>query len=74
MPKLNPISPKKLIKILATLGFNLLRIKWSHHFFSHPDWRTTVVPIHNNEELSVGILKKILRDTELLAWDLEKIR
>ncbi|HMT00807.1 MAG TPA: type II toxin-antitoxin system HicA family toxin [Candidatus Absconditabacterales bacterium] len=74
MPKLNPIAPRQFIKILSQLGFSLLRIKGSHHFFSHPDGRTTVIPIHGNEELSIGILKKILRDISLSAGDFQEKR
>lgn len=74
MPKSNPITPSKLIKILIKLWFVEIRIKWSHHFFRNNNWKTTVVPIHWNEEISVGLLKKILRDIELSVTDLEDLR
>ncbi len=62
MPQLNPISPKKLIKILLSLWFKEIRIRWSHHFYKNKIWITTVVPIHWNDDVCVGLLKKILRD------------
>lgn len=75
MPKLNPISGKKMAKILIFLEFKELRIKGSHHFFFNPNSRkTATIPIHKNENLSVGILKEILRDIELPVDDYEKLR
>jgi predicted RNA binding protein YcfA (HicA-like mRNA interferase family) len=57
MPKLIPIKPKKLIKILLFLGFEKRDVEGSPVFFAHSDGRTTVIPIHNRE-LSKGLLKK----------------
>jgi predicted RNA binding protein YcfA (HicA-like mRNA interferase family) len=75
MPKLNPIPAKRMIKILRALGFVLLHSKGSHHFFfNRESGRSTVVPIHGGEDLSVGILKEILRDIELTIEEYEKMR
>ncbi len=75
MPKLHPLPAKKMIKILKKIGFKLLRVNGSHHFFLNSETsRTTTVPVHNNEVLSVGILKEILRDIELGVDDYEKLR
>lgn len=75
MAKLNSISPKKLIKILLHLGFEEKRIKGSHHFyFNKNTGKTTTIPIHGNEQLSVGILKEILKDIELSVEEYEKLR
>jgi len=75
MPKLNPVTAKKLIKILNKLGFNLLRIRGSHHFFlNSKTGKTATIPLHNNQVLSIGILKKILKDVELNIESYEKLR
>ncbi|PIR58316.1 MAG: hypothetical protein COU70_01535 [Parcubacteria group bacterium CG10_big_fil_rev_8_21_14_0_10_35_15] len=75
MSKLNIISAKKMIKILYVLGFELVRSKGSHHFFIHKeDGKTTVIPVHNNEDLGSGILKNILRDIDLDVEEYEKLR
>jgi len=75
MPKLNPISAKRMIKILKVLGFILLRSKGSHNFFFNKETnKSTVIPMHDNEELGVGILKEILRDIELTVEEYEKLR
>ncbi|PJC36765.1 hypothetical protein CO046_04035 [Candidatus Peregrinibacteria bacterium CG_4_9_14_0_2_um_filter_53_11] len=73
MPKLIPIKPKKLIKILLSLGFVERDAQGSHVFFLHKDGRTTVVPIHNRE-LSRGLLRKILNDVQLSVDEYEKLR
>ncbi|NQU29741.1 MAG: type II toxin-antitoxin system HicA family toxin [Anaerolineae bacterium] len=65
MAKLPRISGKKLIKALKKDGFEVLRIKGSHHFLAHPDGRRTVIPVHRNEIIGPGLLSKILRDCEM---------
>lgn len=75
MPKLHPISGKRMIKILHILGFELMRIKGSHHFFlNHQSKKTATVPLHANEVLGIGLLKSILRDMDLNAKEYEKLR
>ena len=73
MPKLIPIKPKKLIKILLGLGFSERDAEGSHVFFRHSDGRTTVIPVHN-KELSKGLLRKILNDVQLSVEEYEKLR
>ncbi len=73
MPKLVPIKPKRLIKILLGLGFLERDAEGSHVFFYHPDGRTTVMPIHT-EEISKGLLKKILNDIKLSVDEYDKLR
>ena len=71
MPRLPRIRGRDLIKRLSKLGFEILRIKGSHHFLQHPDGRRTVVPVHSGETIGPGLLNKILKDTELTPEDLE---
>ena len=72
MPKLPNLKGRDVIKILSRYGFNLIRVKGSHHFLRHPDGRCTVVPVHAGELIGPGLLLKILRDTELDKNDLKK--
>ena len=75
MPRFVPTPPRKIIKILQTLGFAQVRVRGSHHFFFNPGTKkTTTVPIHGNENLSVGLIKEILKDIELSAYEYEKLR
>ena len=70
MTKLPKLKGKELIKILSLHGFDVIRIKGSHHFLRHDDGRCTVVPVHAGETLGPGLLLQILKDTELDRADL----
>jgi hypothetical protein len=72
MPKLPNRKGREVIKILSRCGFNVIRVKGSHHFLRHPDGRCTVVPVHAGEIIGPGLLLKILRDVELDKNDLKK--
>ena len=57
------------------LGFQHIRTYGSHKFFFNDQTKqTTVIPFHGNKEISIGLLKKILRDIELSVEDFEKLR
>jgi predicted RNA binding protein YcfA (HicA-like mRNA interferase family) len=66
------VSGAKLIKALRKLGFDVIRVKGSHHFLRHADGRCTVVPVHRGETIGRGLLAQILRDCELTKRDLHK--
>lgn len=65
MTKLPAIKAKKLIKVPRTLNFTQTHRKGSHFFFTHPDGRTTVVPVHPGKDLGKGLLHSILQDIKL---------
>ncbi|MFC1498045.1 type II toxin-antitoxin system HicA family toxin [Verrucomicrobiota bacterium] len=70
MPKRPRLRGKDLIKALRNAGFDVIRIKGSHHFLRHSDGRCTVVPVHSGETIGPGLFNKILRDTELETEDI----
>ena len=71
MPDYPVISGKKLIKILESFGFQVIRINGSHHRLKHSDGRITTVPVHQNNDLPKGLLRKIIReDLEMSLKDL----
>jgi len=37
MPRLSPLTPQKVIKILEKKGFVLDRVSGSHHIYYHPE-------------------------------------
>lgn len=47
---------------MSRIGFQPLRQRGSHLFMSHPDGRSTVIPVHPGEELGRGVLKEIISD------------
>ena len=68
------VTGKTLILALRKIGFEVLRIKGSHHFLRHPNGQTTVIPVvHSGETLGPGLLSKILRDTEQIRDELEEL-
>ena len=74
MSKLPSLTGKELLAILSKAGFQVLRIKGSHHFLRHADGRSTVVPIHAGESIGPGLLLRILRDCDLTREQLENLR
>jgi predicted RNA binding protein YcfA (HicA-like mRNA interferase family) len=68
MPQLPVISGKVFLKFLEALGFVVVRVNGSHHRLKHPDSRVTTVPVHKNQDLPKGLLRKIIReDLELVS-------
>ncbi|MBI4006091.1 MAG: type II toxin-antitoxin system HicA family toxin, partial [Gammaproteobacteria bacterium] len=65
MIALPSVTGKRLIAALKKAGFQVIRIKGSHHFLRHADGRTTIVPVHSGETIGPGLFAKILRDCEL---------
>jgi predicted RNA binding protein YcfA (HicA-like mRNA interferase family) len=53
-----------MCRFLEREGFQMLRVRGSHHFYSHDELRTTV-PVHGNRPLKIGTLRSILRDIQL---------
>jgi predicted RNA binding protein YcfA (HicA-like mRNA interferase family) len=65
MSRLPPVSGRELIAVLGRKGFEVIRVKGSHHVLRHADGRMTVVPVHGREEIGPGLLSKILRDCDI---------
>ena len=65
MPKFPRLTGQQVIGVLKRAGFEVLRVKGSHHFLNHSDGRRTVVPVHRGEPIGPGLMSKILRDCEL---------
>jgi predicted RNA binding protein YcfA (HicA-like mRNA interferase family) len=61
-------------KILEKLGFHKVHQVGSHARFIHPDGRKTVISLHGNEELSIGLLKEILNQVKISREEYEKLR
>lgn len=55
------VDGPRLIRILGRFGFELVRIKGSHHFIRHPDGRSTVVPVHGKEDIGKDYFTRSLR-------------
>lgn len=73
MPRLSPIRSRELVAILLKLGFEKAHQKGSHIRLKHPDGRRTTVPLHPGEKVGKGLLRKILRDTNLSTQEFDKL-
>lgn len=73
MSTLPAVTGNRLIKALKKMGFDVVRMKGSHHFLKHPDGRCTVVPSHAGENIGRGLMAQIMRDCEITTEDLKKI-
>jgi predicted RNA binding protein YcfA (HicA-like mRNA interferase family) len=63
--RLPRLAGREIIAALRKGGFEVIRIKGSHHFLRHADGRGTVVPVHAGETIGPGLLTAILRDCEI---------
>ncbi len=72
--KLSPIKPEQLVKILEKLGFARIRQTGSHAIYRHPDGRWTTIPMHRGRDISVGLLRKILKDIDISVEEFNKMR
>ncbi len=73
MPHLSPISAKKLVALLESEGFVNMRTRGSHcYFLNKATKKTTVVPVHGNRDIGVGLLRTILRDIDMPTADFNR--
>ena len=56
MTRLPRITGREIVAALRKAGFEVARIKGSHHFLRHADGRGTVVPVHAGETIGPGLL------------------
>lgn len=71
--KFKPLTARKVIKALTKVGFSVVRRKGSHVILKHQDGRLIVVPEHKGEEISKGLLSKIIADAKLSREEFYKL-
>jgi len=69
--KIPQISGKTAVKIFSKIGYRVVRQKGSHIRLHHPDKKPLTVPDH--KVLGKGLLRKLLRDSELSVEELLKM-
>jgi predicted RNA binding protein YcfA (HicA-like mRNA interferase family) len=70
---LRPLPARKVIKVLSVLGFRIVRRRGSHVVLKHPDGRITVMPVHADEKIGIGLLLKIIKDAKLTKEEFLKL-
>lgn len=73
MSNLKSYSGKELLVILKRIGFEVVRVKGSHNYLKHEDGIATVVQVHSNEDIGIGLFMKILKDAEITRDEFERI-
>ncbi len=72
-PRLPSLKAKDIIRCLEQFGFREVRRKGSHRIFQHEDGRSTVVPHHGSEDIGRGLLRAILRESDIPLDDFLKV-
>lgn len=72
MPTLGPIKRSQLIKFLKQLGFDGPYVGGKHQFMLKGTIRLTL-PNPHQQDISVGLLARILRQTSIERTDWEKL-
>ncbi len=65
MPRITPIDPYKLIKLLGKLGFKPVRQRGSHVVLMNKQGVRIVVPIHPGKKIKPGLIRIILTEAGL---------
>ncbi|HUW61587.1 MAG TPA: type II toxin-antitoxin system HicA family toxin [Candidatus Bathyarchaeia archaeon] len=73
MTRLPRARASDVINALHKVGFEVARIKGSHHVLVHPDGRTTVIPVHSGEVVGPGLLRQILREAKITPEKLQDL-
>ena len=71
-PRLPTVSGRQFLRALERAGFEVIRIKGSHHFVRHRNDRSrqSVIPVHGTEDLGRALMRKILADLGLTPDEL----
>lgn len=73
MSRLPILKARDVIRALERAGFIRMRQKGSHVFLRHPETqRTTVVPVHDSEDLDRDFLAEILGDAGMSQEEFRK--
>jgi predicted RNA binding protein YcfA (HicA-like mRNA interferase family) len=70
MSRLPRPTGRQVMAALRKVGFEVIRVRGSHHFLRHSDGRCTVVPVHRGETIGPGLMAKILSDCEMTREEL----
>jgi predicted RNA binding protein YcfA (HicA-like mRNA interferase family) len=71
MTRLPQIAPRELLAALQRAGFEVLRVRGSHHFLRHRDdpTRQTVVALHSGD-MKQGTLRDVLKQARVTPAEL----
>ena len=73
MPKIPPLSPEKLIKILQKAGFRTIRQKGSHVILMNDKRTRIVIPVHPGREVKPGLVRAIIKEAGMTREEFIKL-
>jgi len=73
LPKIKPLDPHKLIRILQKAGFEVVRQKGSHVIMIDDKRTRIVVPVHPGKSIKPGLIRAIIRESGLSREDFLKL-
>jgi len=65
LPKIRPLPPQKLIKILEKTGFKIIRQKGSHVIMINDKGTRIVIPVHPGKDVKPGLIRAIIKEAGL---------
>ena len=73
MPRITPIDPYKLIKLLSKLGFRSIRQRGSHVILVNEQGVRIVVPVHPGKKVKPGLVRVIITEAGLTREEYFKL-
>jgi len=73
LPKIRPLSPQRLIKILEKTGFKTIRQKGSHIIMINDKGTRIVIPVHLGKDVKPGLIRAIIKEAGLSRREFFKI-
>jgi len=73
LPKISPINPNDLIKILQKSGFKIIRQKGSHIIMIDNRKTRIVIPVHPGKDVKPGLIRAIIKEAGLSREDFFKL-
>mgnify|MGYP000135472393 FL=1 len=65
MPRITPIDPYKLIKLLSKVGFKPIRQRGSHLILMNDQGIRIVIPLHPGKNIKPGLIRVIIAEAGL---------
>jgi predicted RNA binding protein YcfA (HicA-like mRNA interferase family) len=69
--KFRNLKADQAVRAFERLGYTLVRVRGSHHFFKHPDKGPLVLPIHHGR-IKVGIIMDALKKAAISVDEFEE--
>ena len=73
MPKITPIDPYKLVKLLGKVGFKPIRQRGSHVILMNEKGVRIVVPVHPGKKIKPGLIRVIITEAGLTREEYFKL-